>query len=691
MLFTGITVALWVRLCQVQYVRSDFYSSLKDRQMITTEAISPVRGGIFDRHGRPLALSVRLESVYVDPSRVTEPGRVERTAARLLGLSRREVRRRLRSPGSFVWLKRRCVLPEETAKDLRALDGVGIEMEQGRVYPYGATAAKLVGFVGVDNRGMAGVEAAYEDVLRGVPGSARVIKNGDYHSDRYYKFVEKDPRDGEQVYLTIDVSIQESAEAAIARAVERHGAASGSVVVMDVGTGELLALAEYPRPAGRSGAQLTDSLWTVRSVSHVFEPGSTFKLITSAALLDERLVSPADSFDAENGRADVGAAVITDPHPHGSISFEDAFAYSSNIVMYKSAERIGAEEFYRYIRMFGFGEKTGIELLGESPGGVAAVDDWSLRTKGTVAFGQEVAVTALQMVGAFGVVANDGEMVLPRLIKGVADVSTGRITKSSPVRVRRVVSKSTARALGRFCRRAVEDGTGEQANTRLFAVSGKTGTAQKASRRGGYAPGRYVSSFVGFAPHDDPRIVCLVLLDEPVYASRYGGVSCAPVFAELCEDIASTTDVFDGALGETRVAAKRIENNEYRAPNFLRMDRAQALERARKLGCNVLCRGDAGRVVSQNPDPGVPMDRDAVIRLTVAPCGDAGKRRVTPRLIGLTVREAKAVAVRSGFKCQLVGGGIVRKQSPAPGRASAGGTVRLYCDAVGGGGIRSSL
>jgi cell division protein FtsI/penicillin-binding protein 2 len=682
--FVAITIGLWGRLVQVQYVRSDYYSSLSQKQMITTKPIQPVRGGIFDRHGRPLALSVRLNSVFVNPSEVTSPRRVEKVASKALGLSRGEIRRKLRSAGTFVWLKRKCELSQKTKDLLAGLDGVGVTLEQGRVYPYGATAAKLVGFVGVDNQGMAGVEAACEEILRGIPGSAKVVKNGKYIINRYYKFVENDPHDGKHVYLTIDAAIQEIAEDRLAAAVGKHGATSGAIIVMAAKSGELLALAEYPGPAGRTGSQLRDSLWTVRSVSHVYEPGSTFKLVTAAALLDRKLVAPVDSFDAENGRADLGVAIIKDPHPHGWITFEEAFVYSSNIVTYKASDRIPADDFYRYIRMFGFGEKTGISLSGESPGSIAPVDQWSGRTRGTIAFGQEIAVTPLQMVAAFGVVPNDGVMVLPRLVKGIADESSGKITKSKTVKVRRVIARSTARTLREFCRRTVADGTGETASVPFMDLSGKTGTAQKASPRGGYRPGKYVSSFVGYAPHDNPRIICMVMLDEPKYASRYGGISCAPVFAGLCEEIANTSTVFNGVMGERHISPAEPGKNEYRAPNFIRMDRAVALEHARNLGCNVLCQGEEGRVVAQTPDPGMPMDRDGVIRLLVTPPKTKdGKRKTTPDLIGLPVREAKAVAARSGFRCVLVGSGVVKKQKPRPGLQSGDQLVRLYCDATG--------
>ena len=685
--FVVVAVVLWARLIQIQYVHREHYQSLSDIQIVVTEPIPPARGCIFDRHGKPLALSVRLKSVYLHPQEVTSPNKVVSTAASVLGLSKRTLRSKVRSKKNFVWLDRKRVLSPKAEKKLNDLDGVGISLEQGRVYPYGAVAAKIVGFVGVDNNGRAGVEAAFENALRGVPGSAKVVRNGDYHSDLYYRFVEKPPRDGKHIYLTIDVVVQEIAESQLDRAVTENGARSGAIIVMAADTGEILALAENPAPESRSRAQRADSLWTIRSISHVYEPGSTFKLVTVAALLDADLVAPTDMFDAENGRANIGGIWIKDPHPRGKISFAEAFEASSNIVMYKASAFIEPAEFYRYIRLFGFGEKTGIELTGESVGTVAEVDDWSLRSQGTMAFGQEIAVTSLQMVRAYGVLANEGVMVLPRLLRGVADETTGRVTRSRPVKVRRVVSKSTARTLRDFCLRAAEAGTGGSAVVDFMQVSGKTGTAQKASARGGYIPGKYVSSFIGLAPQDKPRIICLVMLDEPRYASRYGGVSCAPVFSELVRQIANATGVFNGTLAAELIPPPSHGRPDYRTPNFIRMERAAALERARKHGCNVLCQGDSGRVVAQNPSPGVPMDKDDVIRLVVADGLNGGRRLVTPDLRGMPVREAKTVAARHGFECTLVGSGVVKSQNPAPGKKTGRQRVKLYCEARDDGGL----
>jgi len=680
--FVLATLLLWARLVQIQYVRHAHYAALGHEQRFSERAIDAIRGSIFDRAGRPLALSATLQSVSAAPGEVGNRRLAASRIARVLGLPRAEVAERLSSRKPFVWVARQCALDEETRAKLSAMRGVTVHREWGRVYPYDGVASKLVGFVGHDNHGGAGVEATFDAKLAGQPGRERVLLNGRYDAERFIRVVTKRPRDGVSLYLTIDAVVQEIAEQELARAIDACGARSGAVILMDVASGEILALAEHPVIASREGGIVADSLWTIRSVSHVYEPGSTFKLVTAAALLESDLVSPIDAFDAENGSARFEFGSIRDPHPHGDLSFEEAFVYSSNIVMAKASRRIESRAFYEFVRLFGFGTPTGIDLLAESPGTVPAVDDWSLRTKSTMAFGQEIAVTPLQMLAAVAAVANDGVLVMPRLVAALADGND--VERFRPVEVRRVVSPETARMLRRFCRGVVENGTGTAASVDGLAVSGKTGTAQKAATSGGYAPGRYVSSFIGYAPEAKPRVACLVLLDEPRPSARFGGDSAAPVFARVIRGVMNATDWFDDAL-ETRVVVQEPRSGREEAvPNFLRMDRAAALERARRIGANVLCRGDAGRVVAQEPSAGTAMEADGVIRLYVADLGESPSRPLAPDLRGLPVREAKRRAVGQGLRVALRGSGVVRAQSPAPGARVQHAEVILFGDAADG-------
>lgn len=683
--FVAVTGVLWARLVQVQFVRHDRYALAAEKQRVQFRKIPATRGEIFDREGRPLALNARHYAVGVIPARVTSVDAVADGVARALHLSRDHIYRRTRSNHSFFYVARQRDLDEDTRARLKNIKGVSVLEEPGRVYPYGAVGAKLIGFVGYDNDGRAGIEVACERDLSGVPGRERVVRNGLYDTDLYHCVTVRKPADGKHVYLTIDAPVQEIAEVEVERAVRDNGANSGAIIVMDVTTGDILALAEYPRPESRRPSSRADSLWTIRSLSHVYEPGSTFKLVTAAALLESGGVEPDDVFDAEGGRANLGHSIISDPHPHDRITFREAFAYSSNVVMAKASRLVSADDFYRTIRLFGFGAKTGVLMTGESSGSVSDVASWSGRTQTTMAFGQEIAVTPLQMLCAYAAVANDGVMMMPRLILGVADEATGEITRARPVKVRRVVSRETADTLRSFCLDVVEYGTGTKGAPGTIRVAGKTGTGQKASPRGGYLPGKYVASFVGFAPYEDPRIACIVLIDEPRWASRYGGESAAPVFARVCRSLANSTHVFDGALAGDVVASAPEHSRRFSTPNFLRMDRAAALEYARRLGANVLCQGDDGRVVSQNPSPGARMDRDGVIRLTVAGAGGTHRGRQAPDLRGMTMRRAKQLAAEHGFMARFVGSGVVTRQSPGPGRKTGYEYMKLYCDASGSG------
>jgi cell division protein FtsI/penicillin-binding protein 2 len=615
--FAVAILGLWARLVQVQHFRHDAYVAKAEEQRRASVELAAARGGIFDREGRPLALNIRRCSVAVQPDKVRDPRTVIARLAKKLDVSPALVKQKLRSRKPFVYVRHGCMLDDRGREELQKLAGVVVELKASRIYPYDAVGSKVIGFVSRENHGLSGVEAAYDEALRGTPGRETVIRNGAYKRERYYRFVERKPRDGRQVYLTIDATVQDIAETELRRAVAENDARGGAIIVMDVATGDILALAEAPAIGAREGASLADSLWTLRSVAHIYEPGSTFKLVTAAALLEKSSVAPVDSFDAEDGKADLGFATIRDPHPHRWLTVEEAFMYSSNIVMAKAVSTLAAGDFYGYAKLFGFGARTGIGLPGESAGTVPPIERWSARTKATMAFGQEVAVTPIQMLNAFASIANGGVMMMPRLVKAVADPATGEVARSEPVVVRRVVGEATAAKLRELCLRVVEDGTAQAARVEFMRVAGKTGTAQKAAGQRGYVPNKYISSFVGFAPYDKPRIACLVMIDEPHWSARFGGDSAAPVFARMCRSLASATPMFDDLLSVETLAVAAGGGRRSLAPNFLRMDRAAALARARRGGSNVLIQGEDGRVVAQVPAPGAAMERDGVIRLVV--------------------------------------------------------------------------
>ncbi|MDH3214732.1 MAG: penicillin-binding transpeptidase domain-containing protein [Candidatus Krumholzibacteria bacterium] len=679
-IFVLFTFVLWARLIQVQVFGQAHYGNIAENQWKVTRQIPPVRGGIFDRNGRPLALSIRSCSVSLRPQEVKEPARVISLLSKRLSISKRSIKKYLRSDKPFVWVKRQCSLSEKSRLELKSIPGVDIHWEADRVYPFGSTGAKIVGFVGRDSKGMAGIEATFDETLAGEPGWEKVQRDGAYRSRGYYTYAQRKPKDGRHVFLTIDASIQEIAELELERATEQMGAKGGTLIVLDCKSGEILSLAEYPAPTSRENEDLVDSLWTIRSISHAYEPGSTFKLVTAAALLETSKIRSFDVFDAENGKADLGVAVISDAHPHGHLTFREGFVLSSNIVMAKASLNLDPMEFFKFIRVFGFGAKTGVQFPGESAGRVAPVSEWSRRTQVTMAFGQEIAVTPLQMANAFAAVANDGVLMVPRIVKSVVDENRGTVKAFDAVKVRRIVSEDTARRLKSFCQAVVEEGTGTKAALDYLRLSGKTGTAEKASVQGGYSSNRFIASFIGFAPYDDPQIVCLVSLDEPSYYYRFGGVSAAPVFARMMAAIANSSSIFDEVLlSDFLEDDPMAAAGTHIAPNFLRLDRDRAMQRARQLELNVLCKGEGGEVVAQDPDPGVAMARDEVIRLYMSGNGSSSVSE-TPDLVGLPLRVAKRRAVEAGLRCRVTGSGVVTSQYPPPKHSAKGGVVKIYCE-----------
>ena len=678
--FTLMTVALWIRLVQIQLVSHDHFKTMARMQWARTRAIPPVRGAILDRQQRPLALSSRSYSISLDPELARKnAGSVVSTVSRIARVSGSSVRRKLRAKARFVYVRRKYDLTPKQIEELKRLPGVGVQTEADRTYPFGTVANKVVGFFGYDDKGMAGIEAAYDSVLRGTPGFEELCLDGRYRVHGYSKYPRTSPVNGNTVILTIDTAIQEIAEFELERAVQKTGSAWGTAIVLDCRTGEILALAENPAPRSRKFSSMVDSLWTIRSISCVYEPGSTFKLVTAASLLEAGAVKPADIFYAENGSFNLGGyARISDAHPFGYLTFREGFVQSSNIVMAKAIQKLPQLDFYKFVRLFGFGARTGIELMGESPGYVAPVESWSKRTQATMSFGQEIAVTPMQMLNCFAAVANDGVLLEPRIVKAIVDEDGTVLRRTEPQRIRTVISTQTARTLKSFCRDVVTEGTGINAGIGWLQVSGKTGTGQKASPRGGYQPGKFSASFIGFIPYQEPRLACLVLLDEPDWAYRFGGVSAAPVFAEISRALAASTPLFDDVLVADVVDASGSDEHETVAPNFIRMEVSAAMTKARELSLAAFCDAERGMVIAQDPDPGVPLNGDKPVRLFVSGA-DTKSKATVPNLIGLPIREAKRRIVQMGCTPVIRGSGIVTDQFPRAGSRSSGGVVQLRC------------
>jgi cell division protein FtsI (penicillin-binding protein 3) len=628
--FTGVVG----RLGWLQIVRHGDLAALAERQYSRTVVLQAQRGPIVDRSGAPLASSSPAESLFAQPRAVGDPVRVASRLAPLLGTPEIELHSLLTSSRSFVWIHRR--LPPSTAAAVKVLrePGLGFLPEPLRLYPNRELAAHVVGFEGVDG-GLEGIERALDETLRGTPGKA-VVGRDALGREVVTETVLQQPAPGHGVMLTIDRTIQYLAEREIDAAWRRTQAKAAMAVVLDPRNGDVLAMAV--RPTFNPNAFLEVSSrehWRNRVVTDPFEPGSTFKVILAAAALEEGVVTPEDRIWAENGSITVAKTTIHDWKKYGWLTFGEVLQNSSNVGSIKVGLALGRERYYRYMTAFGFGALTGVGLAGESRGQLRDITRWSALSLPTMSIGQEVSVTALQMVAAFGAIANGGTLMQPRLVRSVFDADGKEIRRFEPKPVRQVVSTDTARTLTRLMIQVVAAGTGHNAAIPGHEVAGKTGTAQKldpVTRRYSRNPG--VLSFVGFAPAEEPRLVMLVMLDEPKN-EKWGSEAAAPIFSAIGGGVLRYLDVPPSdatpvaivsgpsdAAPAPRVRQAAIEVAEPGTDARVMPElRGQTLRHALatlaplKVGVKVDGRG---LVVAQAPAPGVALPAETGVRLTLA-------------------------------------------------------------------------
>lgn len=510
------------------------YQQRASSQQLRVMELDPPRGTIYDARGRELAVSVPVDSLYALPGEIDDPAAVAEALAPVLGMERAEIERRLTDGRDWVWIDRKLDPPTAAAVEALDLAGVGFVEESKRYYPMRELAAPLLGYVGTDDEGLRGLEYLYDDAVAGRGALRPVIRDnrgGRQLAFPDLSFVEATP--GRDLYLTLDAGIQHVVEQELAAAVEEHRARSGWAVILDPSNGAVLAMATYP-PYDANRALQHPEGERIHPVSDAYEPGSTFKVITAAAALEANLVDPSDTFDCEMGAITVFGSRIRDHHPYGVLTFRDVLAKSSNVGAIKLGMRVGAESLYRTIRAFGFGERTGIDLPGESPGGLRELGAWSKVTPAYVSFGQGVSVTPIQLASAITAVANGGRLYRPYLVRAVAGET---IEETRPVERARPISESTALQLERMLESVFEPGgTAQRAAIPGYRLAGKTGTAQKIVD-GRYSQTRFVPNFVGFAPARRPVIAGLVAIDEPRAGFTSGGVVAAPVFSAIASRV----------------------------------------------------------------------------------------------------------------------------------------------------------
>ncbi len=534
LLLAGFGLILF-RLVNLQVLQAAELAVKADRQHQKTVALEGARGAITDRHGKVLAINMEVPSVFGVPTALDSPSAVAQHLSPVLHVRASKLEKKLRQDRSFVWLARK--LDPEQGRRLEALsvEGIGVVMEGRRFYPKGPLLSHVLGFAGMDSQGLEGVERRYDSDLHGEK-RIMVLQRDALGRTVFPKgLAEENPAPGHNLTLTVDEVIQYIAEKELEEEVNRRHAKGGTLIVMDPRTGGILAMAVSPRFDPNAVGALSPDRWRNRALTDTYEPGSTMKAVLAAAALEEKVMVPGTMVFGEHGAMPVAGTVIHDHDRMGWVSFAEVIQKSSNIGAAKAGMALGDHRLYRYLQAFGFGQPTEIDLPGEATGLLKSPKDWGRRSLASISIGQEIGVTAIQMVTAIAAIANSGVLMKPYVVSEIRDAKGQTLKRILPHVRRRVISPETARTLTTILEGVVTNGTGGKAAIPGFRVAGKTGTAQKIDpRTGAYSSTQFVGSFVGYVPAEDPRLAMIVVIDEP-HGEAWGGVVAAPVFRRVGE------------------------------------------------------------------------------------------------------------------------------------------------------------
>ena len=525
------------RLLFIQFFKSNYLASIAKKQHNLFVELEPRRGTIYDSQLKPQAINISVDSLYASPSEISDKDKeaITRQLASILNLNYTYLRDRLYRKKSFIWLARKITPEQSQAIKKLNIKGLGFLKESKRTYPNAYLACHVIGFAGLDNTGLEGIELYYDKYLKGQGGWALFLRDARQRRlDLYEKMVY--PRDGYDLVLTINEVIQYIAERELDKVFKTYHAKGASIVVMDPHTGAILALANRPKFDLNEYGNISKDQMRNRAICDLFEPGSVFKIVTASAALEEKKVNEEDKFFCENGSYRVVSHVLHDHQPHGWLTFQQVIEQSSNIGTTKVAQMLGGDILYRYMKLFGFGSKLGIDLPGEISGITKEPRLWSKISIAAIPIGQEVGVTALQLVSAISVIANGGQLMKPYIVGEVRDKFGETIKKFSPSLIRKVISLDTASRVKNIFTGVIEEGTGKLAKIPGITAAGKTGTAQKLEPNGTYSHSKFIASFIGFAPAEDPIVAIAVVVDEP-HSYYFGGVVAAPVFKNVASDV----------------------------------------------------------------------------------------------------------------------------------------------------------
>ncbi|MBN1930073.1 MAG: penicillin-binding protein 2 [Desulfobacterales bacterium] len=555
-IFGAFLVTIGIRAVYLQVCQGPWLSAKASDEYEKSFKFQGKRGTIYDTKHREMAVSNDITSIAAYPKTIQSPQSTANLIADPLKIRNKALYRKLASKKSFVWIKRQVTPKEAKAIERMQLEGIHFITEHSRFYPNKTLFAQVLGFSGIDGRGLEGIEFYYDTYLKGINSQFTVLRDA---LGRCFDGAKSWAADnsGKNLILTIDRAIQYTVEKALEEAAVQFSAKSGMAIVMAAQTGAVLAMAHFPFFNPNCFGDFDRELWRNRAITDPFEPGSTMKIFLAAAALESGDCNPDTIFFCENGAYKVGRNIVHDTHARGWLSLQQIIKYSSNIGAVKISEKIGSKVLYNTLKNFGFGVKTGIDCPGETAGSLSDYKRWTRIDSGTIAFGQGLSVSAIQLITAVCAIANDGVLMKPYIVQAVTDTTGRSLENFSPKPIRRVVSEQTAKRVRKIMKTVIADGgTGEKAALEGYTVCGKTGTAQKINAEGTYAKDKYVSSFIGFAPADHPEVAILVLINEPE-EQHYGGIVAAPAFKKIAHETLSYLNIPPKNITDEMTVAKR--------------------------------------------------------------------------------------------------------------------------------------
>ncbi|MFZ4619837.1 MAG: penicillin-binding transpeptidase domain-containing protein [Bacteroidota bacterium] len=677
-----------VRLMQIQLWDAAKYQALAKSQYEAKVPIIAQRGNIFDRNGNVLVANSNFVSFAANPTVAGDDAKnIAREFSKMTGKPEREYFSKLQVNKKFIWLERHVRPDVAEMVPMAKMAGIAKMSEPMRLYHYDEIAGQVIGATNAENVGVSGIEQQFNDILKGRDGYVIMQKDGRGRRRPSVDYPREEAVNGHSLELTIDLQYQSIADEELKKGIARTQADAGLVVLMRPQTGEILALSNFPQ-VNLNKVQDADALKN-RVVSDMYEPGSVFKIVTAAAALESEVVTLDKRIYGEKGQYKIvypgnKIRLINDSHPLENVTFMDAMALSSNIIMAKVSDLIGQEKLYKKARDFGFGMATGIELPAEINGQLKKTSEWSMASLNSIAYGYEVGVTPLQIISAYSAIANDGLLMKPYIVQREKDENGQEVFTGQPQMIRRVMSKHVNDEVKQMLEAVVDHGTGDVVKTPGIRIAGKTGTSRK-HVNGKYEEGSYNASFIGFFPAEKPEVVCLVMIEKPKAGGYYGATASAPIFKAIADRIINN----NGLIAKTMIAEQSVQTVSQQTdatvsiPDVAEKELNSAIAELKSAGLAAKVIGTGEEVVRQYPPAGKKVERGSIVQLMMNETEQsvASGTAQVPDVRGMSVRRAVNKLAAEQYAVTIVGSGIVTGQFPSPGTSMKPGTkVTIMCE-----------